>query len=288
VQTLQGDIPVIDNAEFSRDSSLVVMVTHRDAPSTEFTTGIWLIETGQCMQIVEAGSWHRLAIFSPNGRLVATSSENNVSLWNTGDWRRMQKFGLGNTPVILPVNMKFSPDSAFLASLREDMLEVWHCDSGKCMLKSNHQGYDMGCAFSSDSKFIAINLNFENRDDDQIQLWSMETSQHLHSIRLGATPRPGSGITHGELIRFTPDDSGLETSRGVIALSNFPPTHWNHGPVSFSFSGCGISPDRVWITWDGDRVLRLPAQYRPWCSAVSLDTVVLGRDSGRVTILRRR
>lgn len=100
MQTLHGDIPIIDYAEFFRDSSLVVMVTHRDAPSTEFTTGIWLIETGQCMQILEAGSWHRQAIFSPDGRLVATCSETDVGLWNTGNWRRMQKFGLGCTPVI--------------------------------------------------------------------------------------------------------------------------------------------------------------------------------------------
>lgn len=81
--------------------------------------------------------------------------------------------------------MKSSPDSTLFAYLREDVLEVWHCDSGKCMLKSNHQGYNMGCAFSSDSKVIAINLLLKNRDDDQIQLWSMETSQHLHSIRFG-------------------------------------------------------------------------------------------------------
>ncbi|VUC20528.1 unnamed protein product [Clonostachys rosea] len=286
VQTLHGDLCKIEHAEFSPDSTLVAMVTQGYGLDTTYTAGIWLVETGQCVQLLQHESNVKSAIFSPNGQVVATCTEFDISLWSTRDWRRMRNWELGQRSIDL--KMTFSADSTLILCHRDHLLKVWHCGSGKCLLELKHRFIDYGCVFSNNSKFIASIFIFPNtsRVHYQVQLWCINTSQHLYSIESGPALDQHIGLRLGDLVRFTPDDSGLETSTGVIALSNFPPAPWNNAPRSFSISGYGISMDTSWITWDGDKLLRIPTQYRPTCSAVHLGTVVLVSDSGRIIILR--
>jgi hypothetical protein len=64
------------------------------------------------------------------------------------------------------------------------------------------------------------------------------------------------------------------------------------------FRGCGLNPNKSWITWNGNNVLWLPPDYRPSASAASAilpsipssvllsttATVALGCSSGRVLV----
>ncbi|KAF2726888.1 hypothetical protein EJ04DRAFT_452438, partial [Polyplosphaeria fusca] len=38
----------------------------------------------------------------------------------------------------------------------------------------------------------------------------------------------------------------------------------------------------TWITCDSENLLRIPSEYRPFCSAVSGDTIAIGVGNGRV------
>ncbi|CAH0023605.1 unnamed protein product [Clonostachys rhizophaga] len=283
VQTFHG-IHSPHHGDFSPDSRLVIIhmlnKSKRDEKEIEFITGVWLVETGQCLKVLEAESGFMEANFSTNGRFVATSTDHGVSLWNTSDWCCTRNWR--DEEQLSPSGMAFSPDSTFLASSRGGMLKVWHCDSGKCLLESNHGEDSRGWSFSSDSKFVAISLSLRHQYMNQIQLWRVETGQQLYTCNIESGPPVNLGIS----IRFTPNDSGLETGRGVIAFSNFPPSPLNNASVSSRFAGYGLSSDGAWITWDGHRLIRIPSQYRPWRSAVHLDKVVLGSESGRVSILR--
>ncbi|CAG9988699.1 unnamed protein product [Clonostachys byssicola] len=291
VQTLDVDIDRIKYAEFSPDSTLVLIATWRNNDENiESKIVIWLAETGQCVKVLAAGSGDMAAVFSPNGRLVATSTAHDISLWNTSHWCRTQNWQNMQNMQYETLNgcsrTKFSPDSTLLASSQRTM-KVWHCGSGKCIFEINHQAGNRACSISNDSKFIAMHLRHGLLGYDEIQVWCMETSQRLYSIELRPAPYSYvvSAFEDNDWVRFTLDDLGLETSHGVIALSNFLPTQLNNARVLSSFCGYGISYDRTWITWNGNRLLRLPAQYQPRCSAVHLNTVMLGGVSGRVTIL---
>jgi hypothetical protein len=47
-----------------------------------------------------------------------------------------------------------------------------------------------------------------------------------------------------------------------------------------------IALNGQWITIHGDRVLWLPPEYRPRCSAVKDNTLALGHASGRISFIR--
>ncbi|KAH6883944.1 hypothetical protein B0T10DRAFT_367152, partial [Thelonectria olida] len=58
--------------------------------------------------------------------------------------------------------------------------------------------------------------------------------------------------------------------------SETPPSH-----------DCGLSPDKIWIKWNGHNTLWLPPDYRPFASAISpsTTTIALGCPSGRVLVI---
>jgi hypothetical protein len=53
-----------------------------------------------------------------------------------------------------------------------------------------------------------------------------------------------------------------------------------------SHSGCGMSPDSVWIVKDEKRLLWLPPEHRGAESAVVGSTVTIGCSSGRVLVTK--
>ena len=96
---------------------------------------------------------------------------------------------------------------------------------------------------------------------------------------------------------FEPDSSRLLTSLGAIALSDLP--FAGHAaahkvpapPVRAELRndhrvGYGFSRDQSWITWYGQNLLWLPAEFRPGRSAVAGCMVVIGCNSGRVIFIR--
>ena len=48
------------------------------------------------------------------------------------------------------------------------------------------------------------------------------------------------------------------------------------------YHGYGLNADQAWITWNGQNVLWLLLEYRPSCSAIASNTIIIGCPSGRV------
>jgi WD40 repeat protein len=93
---------------------------------------IWHVPTRRQITALQGGakatltshSAHCVA-FSPQGDLVATSSGNQVLLWQTGTWNRVGQLHLNGRAQVL----KFSPDGRLLASLSfPDEVTVWVVD----------------------------------------------------------------------------------------------------------------------------------------------------------------
>jgi hypothetical protein len=91
-------------------------------------------------------------------------------------------------------------------------------------------------------------------------------------------------------VRFDGNGKHLLTDAGTITIRGSTDEHSStlleHSTVGLWRSGVGISPDRCWVTWNGENMLWLPADFRPSCSALLGNTVVVGSGLGRVIVMR--
>ncbi|KAF2686169.1 hypothetical protein K458DRAFT_416478 [Lentithecium fluviatile CBS 122367] len=85
-------------------------------------------------------------------------------------------------------------------------------------------------------------------------------------------------------VAFSPDGQYIQTNRGDIPL---------HVPATPSLSFQSAQSSHVfvqdeWISLDQRRLLWLPSEYRPTCTTVHRNAVILGHSSGRTTFLEFR
>ncbi|KAF2726433.1 hypothetical protein EJ04DRAFT_216171, partial [Polyplosphaeria fusca] len=104
--------------------------------------------------------------------------------------------------------------------------------------------------------------------------WEAETGAHRSTLE-----------GHSRDVRavaFSPDGKLVQTDRGDIALPS---------PTTPSPSVPLPQPSRIfvedqWISADQQRLLWLPPEYRPTCSAVNGQLVYLGHSSGRISLFK--
>ena len=172
-----------------------------------------------------------------------------------------------------------------MASASDDQtVRVWRCDTGECVQElKGHSDYVDSVVFSHDSALVA-----SASDDKTVRVWRCDTGQCVQKVDMGANIK---------YLSFEPDGSRLLTSLRAISLHKLPLTghtaahHIAAAPVVADLRndtrvGYGFSLDRSWITWYGENLLWLPAEFRPSTSAVSGCTVVIGCSSGRVIFVR--
>ncbi|QJB42965.1 AAA-like domain-containing protein [Dolichospermum flos-aquae] len=120
----------------------------------------------------------RSVTFSPNGKIIATASEDNtVRLWNING-KEIRKFIDNNQRFR---NVKFSPDNKIIAAISaNNTIEIWQINGEKLITlkgQDNQDNFMNSLCFIPDSEILAA-----PSQDNTIQLWSID-GQEIKTLK---------------------------------------------------------------------------------------------------------
>jgi WD40 repeat protein len=143
---------------------------------------VWEIETGRRLHVFQHSGWVARAVFSPDGKLIATGSrDGSAVLWDAQTGARLHILSHGDW-----VNrIAFNPRGTLLATAcKDNKARIWDVQTGRLQLElmAHNQGL-LGIEFSRDGRFLATTSG-----DHTGRLFSSETGELVTEFR-GAANR---------------------------------------------------------------------------------------------------
>jgi len=222
------------------------------------------------------------AEFSPDGKLIATSSDDGTArIWDASSGQELHKLTVSSQKV---KSAAFSHDSKFILTRTEGVDEfgaeqpfysiavVWDCATGQqCYIVGGKNQWVKFAVFSPTSKYVAT---IENKySDDQIEFLKIDESKELNTLSevriwdtaAGQLQHVLSGNA-GQVnsISFSSDDSILATTcTGDVEEGQEPTGRWimtgvnQQSPEYRKFRHVHDSVTRLWSTISGQEILSL-------------------------------
>lgn len=259
VQNLDGlcsDRSRVRAACFSTDFALAAVIL--DDESLQ----IWHIETGECRRVIESAmaAYPKTLCFSPDGSRIACLLKKEVFVWQIESDLPAQKYKLSEPVGFLALS------NTKLATTAHEELKIWSLETGD-VLQNLYTSYitygrdDGISSFSCDSKLLALAMS--DSLDTTIYIWNADTGIRLRVITFELE------IT--QLSFESNNDSGLRTNLGRVKFKDSsaldedadgvgPLQPWYFDKLGYSNSD--KHDDDSWITFNGEKLLWLPANYR--------------------------
>ncbi len=218
--TTQGPLALRDGANtitqalLSPDGEIVASVGHKPAGVIQSRIKLWKAATGEVIRTMagDRGMIQALA-YSPDGKRLASASQQGVTIWNTATGAEVLTFKGHNDAIVGGGNsVAFSPDSKLVASTGNDgTLQVWSADNGQVVFRWEPPKMGLriahSVAFSANGKRVAAGFRHQ-----EMKVFDLETRQPLCTIPHGVTPVPTGSLA------LSPDGT-LLASINMIATS---------------------------------------------------------------------
>jgi WD40 repeat protein len=198
---------------------------------------------------------------SPDGKLLASGSDNTIKLWNTSSGEVRDTFKETSSVG----GLAFSPDGKLLAIGSFKTVKLWDLISNADPRTLGVHRYQiLQVIFSPDGKLIA------SGDGPYYKLWDVSSGILLRTLN-------PSYLAHGK-ISFSDDGSVLQ----IDGKSIYDISGKNPGMNLIK----SVSIYREWVLWGTERLLWLPPEYRPDLVKVHRGNIAICTSSGLVVFIK--
>jgi WD40 repeat protein len=206
--------------------------------------------------------------FSADGQFLASGScDNIIRVWNIAEGASTLTID-GHTGWVWAV--AFSANGHIIASGSDDKtVRLWNAATGTLrQTLEGHSGWVRSVAFSANSQIVASGSN-----DKTVRLWDITTGALRQTVNVEGTVVE---------LQFSDDGTYLITNLGYINVQQGCEDHISkQPPTNPQIFIQGLQ----WVTLRGIKSLWLPPDFRPTCATVKDETLVLGHESGRISIM---
>lgn len=204
--TLEAHGNPIYSVDFSPNSELVVTIDIDGVPN------IWsLVLSNRVLLPLDQAKRICSVAFSPNSQIIAAASvDGAIDIWDITSGGELRTFASDFEGAyfrrVEECTLHFSPNSIFLVSSTNRVINIWHIASGQCTcLLKRWDYYVPRVAFSPDSCFVAAASRGGGRNE--IRVWDLSDFQCTQLIELSHDVETLSISGKGELIAVTMDGS---------------------------------------------------------------------------------
>lgn len=184
--------------------------------------------------------WVTSVAFSPDGRLLAAGSYEQVALWDVAEQQRGEPLPAASG---FARSVAFSPDGSLLAVGGYRGVALWDIESRELVRElEGHRGYVLDLCFSADGAWLAA-----AGEDRTARLWDVATGDELQTFTGHEYPVNGVAISpDATLIATAAGDETRLTRPGEVKLwsvetgkevRTFPPHERGATDVAFSPDG---------------------------------------------------